>query len=327
MKASRSYLTRRLLQVIPTAIIIVLLSFILMKTAPGDMVDVMAGESGGSSAEYMAELRQLYGLDVPSYLQFWHFIKNVAQLDLGYSFRDNMPVATLIADRLPATLLLSLSSIVFALVFGVLLGALAARYRGSVLDTTISIISTAGFATPLFWIGLMLIVLFSIELRWLPSSGLTTVGAQFDSIWQESLDIAKHLVLPALSLGCFYLSMYVRLTRSAMLEIYGLDFIRTARAKGVSEWRVVVRHALRNALLPIVTITGLQLGGLFGGTVVIETVFGWPGIGRLAFEAVSARDMNLFLAIFLCSSLMVIAMNLLVDLLYAVLDPRIEVSR
>jgi peptide/nickel transport system permease protein len=325
--ASRRYLARRLLQVIPTAIVIVLLSFLLLKSAPGDMVDVIAGESGGATLEYMQELRQLYGLDVPLHEQFWHFLRNVARFDLGYSFRDNMPVSELIWSALPSTLLLSLTAIGFALVIGVALGAIAARYRGSVADTAISVISTIGFATPLFWIGLMLIVAFSIHLRWFPVAGLTTVGMQHESFGALAADIGRHLVLPAFSLGCFYLSLYVRLTRSAMLEVYGLDFVRTARAKGLSELRVTVRHVLRNALLPIVTVTGLQLGGLFGGTVVIETVFGWPGIGRLAYDSVAARDINLFLAIFLCSSLMVIVMNLLVDLLYAVLDPRIEVGK
>ncbi|MEC5386428.1 ABC transporter permease [Uliginosibacterium sp. H3] len=327
MKKPGKYVTRRLLQVIPTSVIIVLLSFLLLKTAPGDMVDVIAAESGGATKEYMDQMRELYGLDVPAHMQFVHFINRVLHFDLGYSFRDNMPVSSLILERLPATVLLSLSSIGFALVVGVALGALAAKYRGSVLDTAISVISTIGFATPLFWIGLMLIVLFSIQLRWLPVAGMVTVGMDYANHWEYALDVARHLVLPALSLGCFFLSMYVRLTRSAMLEVYGLDFVRTARAKGVSEWRVITRHVLRNALLPIVTITGLQLGGLFGGTVVIETVFGWPGIGRLAYDAVAARDINLFLAIFLCSSLMVIFMNLLVDLLYVVLDPRIEVAQ
>lgn len=327
MNTPLRYLTTRLLQVIPTAIVIVLLSFLLIKLAPGDMVDVMAGESGGATAEYMDELRQLYGLDVPAYVQFWNFLKNIAHLDLGYSFRDNMPVAELMWQRLPATLLLSFASISFALVFGLLLGMLAAKFRGTVLDTLISIIATLGFATPLFWIGLMLIVFFGIHLRWLPVAGLTTIGAQYDG-WSGYLyDVGRHLILPALSLGCFYLSMYVRLTRSAMLEVYELDFVRTARAKGLSELRITLRHVLRNALLPIVTITGLQLGGLFGGTVVVETVFGWPGIGQLAYAAVAARDVNLYLGIFLCSSIAVIVMNLLVDLLYVILDPRIEVAR
>ena len=326
MSSTTKYIVGRLLQVLPTAFIIVLFTFALLQIAPGDMVDVIAGESGSATPEYMAELRAAYGLDVPPYMQFWHYIQNILHLDLGYSFRENMPISQVILERLPATLLLSVTAILFALVVGVILGVLAAKYRGSVLDTTISIISTIGFATPLFWIGLMLIVLFSIQLRWLPVAGMTTVGTSYTGQFDYALDVARHLALPALSLGFFYLSMYVRITRSAMLEIYSLDFVRTARAKGLSEWRVVVRHILRNALLPVVTITGLELGGLFGGTVVIETVFSWPGIGRLAYDAVFSRDLNLLLGIFLCSALLVILMNLIVDMLYAVLDPRIEVA-
>ncbi len=324
--STRRYVFRRLLQVIPTALVIVLVSFVLMKSAPGDLVDVMAGESGGATAEYMAEMRELYGLDVPTHQQFLLFLGRVVQLDLGYSFRDNMPINSLIAGALPATLLLSLTAIVFAVSLGIGLGVLSARYRGTPLDTGITVFSSIGFATPLFWVGLMFVVLFAVKLRWLPVAGLTTVGLDHTGTWHYLRDVAAHLVLPALSLGLFYLALYVRLTRAAMLDILDMDFVRTARGKGLSEWRVLIRHVLRNALLPIVTITGLQLGSLFSGTVVVETVFGWPGIGRLAYDAVTARDLNLFLAIFLCSSLMVVVMNLVVDLLYATLDPRIEVA-
>jgi peptide/nickel transport system permease protein len=327
MNIPAGYLVRRLLQVIPTAVVIVLLSFLLLKLAPGDMVDVIAGESGGATQDYMDELRRLYGLDVPWHLQFWHFLASLSHLDLGFSFRDNMPVSQLIWERLPATLLLSLTSILVALVVGVSLGVIAARFRGTAIDTAISVLSTIGFATPLFWTGLMLIVLFSIHLRWLPVAGMVSVGVDHAGPVEYAGDVARHLVLPALTLACFFLSIYARLTRSAMLEIYGLDFVRTARAKGLSETRVTVHHVLRNALLPVVTITGLQLGGLLGGAVVIETVFGWPGIGLLAYEAISVRDINLFLGIFLCSSLLVVVMNLAIDLVYAILDPRIELGR
>lgn len=306
------------------AFAIVLLNFVLLKLTPGDLVDVMAGESGSATPEYMENMRQLYGLDIPVYTQFWHYIYNIIHFDLGYSFRQNMEVIDLILDRLPATMLLSLTAILFAMVFGILLGAISARCRGTVVDEGISIVSTMGFATPLFWVGLMLIVIFSIELRWLPSAGIVTIGARDTGYWSWLVDVARHLVLPAFTLSLFFLSIYVRITRSAMLEVYGLDFVRTARAKGLSETRIVVRHVLRNALLPIVTITGLQIGAIFGGTVVTETVFGWPGVGRLAHEAVFSRDVNLLLGIFLCSSLLVIVVNLLVDLLYAVLDPRVE---
>ncbi|MBX3539226.1 MAG: ABC transporter permease [Chelatococcus sp.] len=327
MSSSLVYVLRRLIQAIPMAFAIILVNFVLLKLTPGDLVDVMAGESGSATPEYMDSLRKLYGLDIPVHEQFFNYIYNILHFDLGYSFRQNMAVIDLISERLPATILLSVTAIVFALIVGVAFGAIAARYRGGLLDEAISVISTMGFATPLFWVGLMLIVLFSIELRWLPSAGLVTIGASYAGYWDEMRDVAVHLVLPALTLSLFFLSIYVRITRSAMLEVYGLDFVRTARAKGVGGLRLILRHVLRNALLPIVTITGLQVGAIFGGTIVTETVFGWPGVGRLAHEAVFSRDVNLLLGIFLCSSMIVIVVNLFVDLLYAVLDPRVEVRR
>ncbi|WP_395453775.1 ABC transporter permease (plasmid) [Azospirillum melinis] len=327
MPTSLRYVFRRLVQALPMAFAIVLLNFLLLKLTPGDLADVIAGESGSATPEFMENLRRLYGLDIPVHLQFVNYIQGILHFDLGYSFRQGMPVGELILERLPATILLSLTAILFALMVGVLLGVVAARSRGSLLDEAISVVSTMGFATPLFWVGLMLIVLFSIELRWLPSAGMVTVGADYRGRWDEWLDIGRHLVLPAVTLSLFFLSIYVRITRSAMLEVYGLDFVRTARAKGLTEARVVIRHVLRNALLPIVTVTGLQLGAIFGGTVVVETVFGWPGLGRLAQEAVFSRDVNLLLGIFLCSSFIVIVVNLAVDLLYAALDPRVEVRQ
>lgn len=327
MPTSLRYVFRRLVQALPMAFAIVLLNFLLLKLTPGDLADVIAGESGSATPEFMENLRRLYGLDIPVHLQFLNYIQGILHFDLGYSFRQGMPVGELILERLPATILLSLTAILVALMIGVLLGVVAARSRGSLLDEAISVVSTMGFAIPLFWVGLMLIVLFSIELRWLPSAGMVTVGADYRGRWDEWLDIGRHLVLPAVTLSLFFLSIYVRITRSAMLEVYGLDFVRTARAKGLTEARVVVRHVLRNALLPIVTVTGLQLGAIFGGTVVVETVFGWPGLGRLAQEAVFSRDVNLLLGIFLCSSFIVIVVNLAVDLLYAALDPRVEIRQ
>jgi peptide/nickel transport system permease protein len=320
------YVSRRVLHALPMALLIVLINFMLLRLAPGDIVDVMAGEAGAATPEYMGQLRHQFGLDLPPYVVFWHYLRNILHLDLGYSFRHSMPVAELIGERLPATLLLMLTSLAIALVVGMTLGVLAARFRGRWIDEAVTMLSAAGFAMPLFWLGLMAIVLFSIKLRWLPTGGMTTIGGDDTGLLGSVLDIARHLVLPAGTLSLFFVAMYARLTRAAMLDVYGLDFIRTARAKGISELRVTLRHALRNALLPIVTLTGLHLGSLLGGSIVIETVFAWPGLGRLAFEAVFERDLNLLLGIFLCSSLLVIAMNLAVDLLYAVLDPRIEVA-
>lgn len=323
MNSTITYVSWRVLQVVPTLIIIILLAFGLMKLAPGDMADVIAAQSGGASPEYMNEMRHLYGLDVPLWQQFANYLHSLFTLNMGYSFLYNAQVSELIFSRLPATLLLALTAILFALIVGVLLGIVAARYRGSFLDGFISVFSTIGFATPLFWIGLLFIVLFSLVLGWFPVGGFSTVGAGHTGQWGYVLDVLHHLVLPAFSLSLFFLSVYVRLTRSAMLDVYHQDYVRTARAKGLREWRVIFSHMLRNAALPIVTLTGLEIGGLLSGSVVIETVFGWPGIGRLAYDAVLQRDINLLLGIFLLSSLLVVAMNLLVDLLYVALDPRI----
>ena len=322
----RRYILRRVLHAAPMVLLVVLANFLLLRLAPGDLVDVMAGEAGAATPEYMSQLRHEFGMDLPPYQQFWNYLHNILQLDLGFSFRHSMPVVQLIAERLPATLLLMLTSLAIALVIGMIAGVLAARYRGRWIDEAVSLLSAAGFAIPLFWIGLMAIVLFSIKLHWLPTGGMTTIGAEDAGPLAHAFDVARHLILPAGTLSLFFTAMYARLTRAAMLDVAKLDFVRTARAKGISELRITIRHVLRNALLPVLTLTGLHLGSLLGGSVVIETVFAWPGLGRLAFEAVFERDLNLLLGIFLCSSLLVIAMNLVVDLLYAVLDPRIEVA-
>jgi len=321
------YIARRLLQLAPIVLIIVLMTYLLLRLAPGDLVDVMAGESGAATAEYMAELRRQFSLDQSSMTIFWNYLQGLARLDLGFSFRNGAPVLDLILTRVGPTLLLMSASILIAAVAGVALGVISAKRRGTVLDEAISTLSTLGFATPVFWVGLVLIVVFSVQLRWLPASGMGTIGGPGLTTWAGLWDLLRHLTLPAATLSFFYLSIYVRITRSAMLEVYGLDFVRTARAKGLSETRVALRHVLRNALLPVVTITGLQLGSLLGGSIVVETVFSWPGLGRLAFDAVFQRDINLLLGIFLFSSFLVVVMNLFIDVLYAFLDPRIVTQR
>ncbi|WP_331303638.1 ABC transporter permease [Methylobacterium oryzae] len=318
------YLGLRCLQAVPTVIAIAVLNFFFLRLAPGDLVDTMAGEAGAATPEYMAMLRQLYGLDQPVWTQFLHYLSRLAHLNLGYSFRNSTTVLDLILSRLPNTALLMLSSLAVALVGGVALGTIGARWRGRWPDALISAISTVGFATPLFWIGLMLIVLFSVHLRWLPAGGMTDVEGGRTGL-PYLLDVARHLVLPVFSLAVFYVTIYARMTRSAVLEVRELDFVRTARAKGLAPRKVMSRHVLRNALLPIVTMTGLQFGTLLSGSVVIETVFAWPGMGRLAFDAVFQRDLNLLLGVLLFSSCLVVVSNLCTDLLYSVLDPRIEV--
>jgi peptide/nickel transport system permease protein len=317
------FMLRRLLQAVPIVLGIAVFNFLLLHLAPGDAADVLAGEAGGASPEYLARLKSDFGLDQPLHVQLLRYLANVATLDLGHSFRHNMPVTALILSRLPATLLLMVAAVGLAFSAGVGLGVTAARHVRRPLDGIISVAALLAYATPIFWIGLMMILLFSVHLGWLPSGGMQTVGAGLTG-WAAVTDVASHLVLPTITLALFYMALYTRLMRASMLEVYGQDFVTTARAKGLDERRVAYRHVFRNALLPMVTMLGLQVGALLGGSVLVETVFGWPGLGRLAFEAVFQRDHNLLLGILLLSSLVVVLVNVVVDLAYARLDPRIE---
>ncbi|MDR0673283.1 MAG: ABC transporter permease [Zoogloeaceae bacterium] len=317
------FLRRRLWQVVPVVFGIALLNFLILQLAPGDVVDVLAGEAGAATPEYMARLRADFGLDKPVPVQFLHYIQHTALLDLGFSFRQNMPVLQLILERLPATLALMTAAMGIAVISGLILGVLSARHVHRAADRVISIFVLVTYALPTFWLGLMAIVLFSARLGWLPSSGMTDISVELTG-FAYLRDLAKHTVLPALTLATFYLAVYTRLVRTAMLEYFGADFIRTARAKGATEARITLFHALRNALLPLMTMLGLQLGSILSGAVLVESVFSWPGLGRLAFESVLARDFNLLLGILLFSSVMVTVLNICVDVVYAFLDPRIE---
>ena len=322
MPAKLWFVLRRVLQVIPVVLAIAALNFLLLHLAPGDAADIIAAQSGGATPEFVAELRRSFGLDRPLYQQFLFYIARLMTFDLGWSNVQQRPVFDLIADRVPATLLLMMTGISLALLFGTLLGILAAmRHRGRI-DSVVSVLALLAYATPQFWLGLMLIVLFSITLGVLPSGGMMTIGPDM-SAGARTLDVARHLLLPTLTLGLFYMAIYARLMRSAMLEVYTQEFITTARAKGLSEARVGLVHAASNALLPVVTLAGVQIGHLLGGSILVETVFGWPGLGRLVFDALLQRDLNLLLGVLFVSSVLVVLINLAVDLLYGFLDPRI----
>lgn len=319
------YIGRRVAQAVPTILLIVTLNFLLVHLAPGNAADVLAGESGSATPQYMALLRHEFGLDQPLYVQYFDYLRNVVTLDLGYSFRDGMPVRDMILQRLGPTLLLMGTTLVLSVGIGILLGLVAAGRPDSWRDNAISVFALVSYATPLFWVGLMFIVLFSIHLEWLPTSGMTNIAA-FYTGWQKVGDVARHLILPAITLSLFYLALYVRLMRSSMLEQSGMDYVVTARSKGLTERAITYRHVLRNASLPIVTMAGVQIGNLLGGSVVVETVFGWPGIGLLAFRALFARDLNLLLGIFFVAACLVIVVNILVDVIYSLLDPRIRLG-
>lgn len=311
---------RRLAASIPSLLIILVGVFLLLQLAPGDAVDALIAQMGGGGDA--AAMRAELGLDQSVAAQLAQYLWRLVRFDLGFSSIYGKPVATVIFERLPATLLLMTSSLSFAFFFGLLFGVIAARRVNRWPDTVISTIGLLFYATPSFWFGLMAIVLFAVHLQWLPAGGYESVGEGLTGA-ARALDIARHFVLPTLTLGLIFLAIYLRIMRASMLEVLTLDFVRTARAKGLDETRVVVRHVLRNAMLPMVTLIGLQAGTMLGGSVVVESVFSLPGLGRLAYEAVVQRDLNTLLGIVFISALLVIFVNFLVDLVYARLDPRI----
>lgn len=312
---------RRLLQALPTVAGILVLNFLLLQQVPGDAVDILAGEAGGASAESMAALRQAYGMDGSLAERLLAYVGNVLQGNLGVSPRFNAPVLTLILERLPNSLFLVVSGLTLAVLSGVALGVLMAEYAGRLPDRLLSLLNLLLYSTPGFWIGLLLILLFSVQLGWLPANGHATIGVELEGLaWL--MDRARHAVLPIVTVATFFIAVYARLTRAAMLEVRNQEFIRTARAKGVHPLRITLRHTLRNALIPVSTMAGVHFAALFGGAAVTETVFGWPGLGRLTLDAVMTRDFNLLLGILLLSSFVVVVVNILVDLLQQWLDPR-----
>ena len=319
------YIVRRLVQTVPVVFGVVIVNFLLLQLAPGDLATVLAGEAGGAPKEYIDQLRARFGHDQPVYVQLFYYLRNLVVLDLGYSFRQSAPVLDLLLQRLGPTLLLMVFTLVLSLGFGILMGLLAALWVRTWKDNAISVAAIIVYATPLFWVGLMLILVFSIWLDWFPTSGMEDVVA-FHEGWARILDIAHHLVLPTLTLSLFYLALYARLMRASMLEQRGLDYVVTARAKGQTERKITTRHVFRNALLPVVTMAGVQTGGLIGGSVVVESIFAWPGLGQLAYQSLFARDYNLLLGIFFMSAVLVVVVNLIVDVIYVFLDPRIRIG-
>ncbi len=320
-----SFIAKRLVKAVFVLLAIVVLNFFLIRAAPGDPAQAMAGEAGAADEIFIAQLREQFGLDRPLHEQLLIYVGGIVTLDMGYSYRQQQPVADLIFDRLPATLILTGTAFVISILLGVLLGALAAARVGKWTDSLITVVALVFYATPLFWIALMAILLFSVQLGWLPGFGMESVGAGYSG-FQRVLDVLQHLVLPATTLGLFFMAIYARLTRASMLEVMDMDFVKTARAKGLPPGRITRVHVLRNAILPVITLAGIQAGQLVGGAVLTETVFAWPGIGRLMFDALLQRDYNLLLGVFFVSSAMVILFNLVTDVVYTLVDPRIELK-
>lgn len=312
---------RRLINSVPVLLFVVVGTFLLLEAAPGDSVDAYLAETGGD-AGLVAELRRDWGLEGGPAARLLAYILGVATLDLGWSVAFARPVLAVIIERLPNTVLLTGAALAMSAGLGTVLGALAGAWPGGWRDRLLSALALVLYATPSFWLGLMLMILFAVRLAWLPLGGVETIASGKAGL-DRVLDIARHLVLPTLSLGLVYLALYMRLMRAGMVEAWRSDFVRTARAKGLTRRRLVLRHVARNALLPVVTMLGLQAGSLLGGSVVVESVFAVPGLGRLAAEAVAQRDVALLLGIILAGTFLVILVNLLVDLVYARLDPRV----
>jgi peptide/nickel transport system permease protein len=313
----------RLLHAAVLVFAVLVLNFLLIHLAPGDPADVIAGEMGGATAEVLAKIRAMYGLDDALPVQLFRYLGHVLTGDLGYSFYFNRPVAGLVLERMGVTALLVVSAILAALVIGTWLGVLAARWPRGITGQVVTLLAVVGFAAPVFWTGLMLLLLFAKAIPLFPVGGMEDVGRPQHGL-AHVLDVAHHLVLPALTLALIYMAQYSRQARAGMLSALAADYVRTARAKGLGEGRVVYRHALRNALIPVITIAGLQFGQVLAGAVLVETVFSWPGLGRLAYESILRRDSPTLLGILLGSSVMVIIANQVTDAAYRLADPRMR---
>lgn len=304
---------------------IIMVNFILIHAAPGDPASFMAGQAGQADEKMMSELRAQFGLDKPLLVQLGIYLQHMFTLDMGVSQRLQRPVLDVIMERVPATILLTGTAFLAALAAGIGLGVQASRRPGGYFDSMIASVSILFLATPPYLVAILLVLIFGVWLDWLPTFGMASIEVELHGI-RWLLDVGRHALLPVFTLALFYSAIYIRLTRASMIEVASQPFVKTAVAKGASDSRVVWLHMLRNALLPVITIAGIQVGHLIGGSVVVETVFAWPGIGSLAFEALLARDYELLLGIFLFTSALVLLLNILTDLLYVAIDPRVELS-
>ena len=315
---------RRLALAFGLVLAVLAVNFTLIHSAPGDPAMVIAGEMGGADEAAMAAIRKNYGLDKPLPEQFVTYIGRSLQGDLGTSYTYNRPVADLILDRLGPTVLLVLTALIGAIFIGTLMGVLASRRPDSIFSGVVTVFSLIGYAMPVFWTGILLVILFGKVWPIMPIAGMRDVRLAGTGSWAQMLDVLHHLVLPAVTLGLIYLAQYSRLARASMLEVLGSDYIRTARAKGLGDGAVTFKHALRNAMMPLVTIAGLQFGNLISGAVLVETVFSWPGLGTLALDAILGRDYPTLLGVLTFSATLVIVANLITDLSYRWIDPRLR---
>jgi peptide/nickel transport system permease protein len=330
------YLLGRIIATIPVVVLISLLVFLLIHAAPGDPADLLLSDE--ASPADIAEARRRWGLDQPIYVQYLRFLANIASGDLGTSFKYSDPVISLIGERLPATIELAIASLLIAILIGIPLGVWAGAKPNSWADNLGSVFGFFGISMPSFWLGIMLILIVSGYLNWLPSSGRSTygVGAGSDFYVIQSLltgnmktawDGIKYIIMPAIALGTGMMGLVMRVTRSSVLEIMSEDYVRTARAKGLGERTVLWRHVLRNALVPVITVVGLELGTLLSGSIIVETVFAWPGSGSLLIAAIQSRDYPLITGTVLTYTIAFVVINFAIDMLYALIDPRIRFGK
>ena len=309
------YIIRRVLATIPVMGVVAIFVFLMLRLSPGDPAAVIAGDY--ATSEDIARIRMQLGLDEPIIVQFMTWVTSLAQGDLGISIFTNLPVTTLIGQRLEPTIMLTLTTLIFTVAVAVPLGTLAAWKAGSLIDRGVMVFSVAGFSVPVFVLGYILIYLISIQLKWLPVQG-------YKSIFDGVLPFLRHIALPTFTLSVIFIALIARMTRASVMEILQEDYVRTARAKGQSEFKVLLRHALRNAAVPIVTVIGLGIAFLIGGVVVTESVYNIPGLGRLVLDAVLARDYPIIQGLILLFSFVYIIINLMIDLSYTLFDPRIR---
>jgi peptide/nickel transport system permease protein len=329
------YIIKRLLQIIPVILGVTLIAFALIHLAPGDPVRTMLGQH--ATQQEIIDIRAKYGLDQPVYVQYFLWLSDVLKGDLGRSILSHEQVTVEIASRFPNTIELAISAMLFAIVIGIIAGIISATKQYSVADYSVMGIALFGISMPVFWLGIMLMMIFGVYLKWLPIGGRIDLLIHFQSItgfmifdsiitanWTALQSVLLHLILPAIALGTIPMAIIARTTRSSMLEILRQDFIRTERAKGLSERKVIYKHAIRNALVPVVTVIGLNFGLLLSGAILTETVFSWPGVGRLVVDSVYARDYPLVIGCILVFALVFVIVNLITDILYTYIDPRIH---
>lgn len=318
------YIIRRILQGIPLFFGVIVLNFTIIHLAPGNPVHMMAGELG-ATPEYIDMLTQYYGLDKPLHVQLFIYLSKILQGDFGYSMYQLRPVTEVILDAIPTTLLLVGTAIIMSSILGIILGVISSLKQYSIIDNIITVLSLTGWSIPIFWLGQMLIIIFSIQFNLFPAQGMMSLRTELHGV-AKYIDILWHLILPSTSLGAFYLALIVRITRGSMLEVLREDFITMARSVGLSEKTVIFSHALKNALLPVVTVIFMRIGFIFTGALLTETVFSWPGIGGLTYSAMMARDYPTMMGVFILVSVTVITINLLTDIVYAIIDPRIRMQ-